>query len=460
MAATPAAPLAELGYPTGGKGSWWSDTDEPAPELRWPLSIDVYDRMRKQDAQVASVLRAVSLPVRRTAWMIEPNGATDEVTQHVADDLGLPIHGGDNNRTARRVRDRFSWADHLRLALTMLPFGHSFFEQLYRPDDPSNPTRFHLRKLGWRSPRTISNFRVASDGGLDAIEQFPAKAGQPTVVIPVSRLVAYVHDREGGNWAGNSLLRPGYKHWLLKDRLIRVQAQTIDRNGMGIPVYEGAENETDLSAGLTMARQYRSGESAGAAVPYGAKLRLLGVEGALPDAQPAIQYHDEQIARAVLAHVLNLGTQTGSWALGSTLEEIFSQSLQTIAQQIADVATQHIVEDIVDVNWGEDEPAPKIVFEEIGSRQVATAQAIKLLTDAGILLPDRSLEEAARQQYGLPPKDARGYPRPAAPASPSPDPTAPDSTAEPASTTNRPDSVANLLPVLEATRQEGETRGV
>jgi hypothetical protein len=33
---------------------------------------------------------------------------------------------------------------------------------------------------------------------------------------------------------------PAYKHWLIKDRLLRTWAQTIDRNGMGLPVYTGA----------------------------------------------------------------------------------------------------------------------------------------------------------------------------------------------------------------------------
>ena len=32
------------------------------------------------------------------------------------------------------------------------------------------------------------------------------------------------------------------------------------------------------------------------------------------------------------------------------------------------------------MNWGPDEPAPRIVFDEIGSRRDATAEAIKVLT--------------------------------------------------------------------------------
>ena len=134
-------------------------------------------------------------------------------------------------------------------------------------------------------------------------------------------------------------------------------------------------------------------------------LALLGVTGDLPERIPSIRYHDEQIGRAVLAHFLNLGTQTGSWALGTTFADFFTLSLQTLAQQIADVATQHIVEDLVDVNFGTSEPAPRVVFDEIGSRQAATAQALKALADAGLIDPDEVLKAGVRQQYGLPAPD-------------------------------------------------------
>jgi len=410
------APVSEIGYAQNvATNGWWTQLDdEPTPELRWPRSVEVYDAMRSQDSQVTSVLRAVTLPVRRTPWHIDPAGARDEVVRLVAEDLGLPVVGDPLPvDPPLRTRDRFSWPEHLRQALLMLPFGHMFFEQVYRVDNGLA----RLRKLAPRMPRTIEEVKVAEDGGLIAIRQYAAKTGLPQRDIPVNRLVAYVHEREGGNWLGRSLLRPAYKNWLIKDRLLRVDAQTIERNGMGIPVYEAAEGETDLSSGLEMAKKWRAGDSSGAATPSGAKLRLAGVEGELPTALPSIRYHDEQIGRAVLAHFLNLGTQTGSWALGSTFADFFTLSLQTLAQQVADTVTQHVVEDMVDVNFGETEPAPRITFDEIGSRQAATAQAIKMLTDAGILLPDRALEEAARQQFGLPPKD----PRPAATPSTSED---------------------------------------
>lgn len=401
MPDSPAAPLTAIGHvvpesASESAASWWYQLEqETTPELRWPLSVAVYDKMRRQDAQVGSVLRAVTHPLRRTPWRIHPNGARDEVVQHVAEDLGLPVAGGEP-LPPRRTRGRFSWSQHLRLALLFLPMGHSFFEQVYRIDQSG---RARLWKLGERPSRTIETVNVARDGGLVSLVQWGAR--RP---IPVNRLVAYVNDREGGNWLGQSLLRTCYKNWLLKDRMLRVGAQTVERNGMGVPLYKAAEGETDLASGRSMATAWRSGDAAGAAVPHGADLLLRGVDGDLPDAEKWVRYHDEQIARAVLAHFLNLGTQTGSWALGSTFADFFTLALQTVAQEIADIATQHVVEDLVDLNWGEDEPAPKIGFDEIGSRHPATAEAIKALIDCGALSPDGGVEEYVRNAYGLPPK--------------------------------------------------------
>jgi hypothetical protein len=393
----------EVGYVRTGQ-SWWGQLDaEPTAELRWPHSIGVFDAMRTQDAQVGSVLRAVTLPVRRTTWRLDPNGARDEVVAFVADNLDLPIAGVMDTPPplTRRGRGRFSWAEHLRLALLMLPFGHQFFEQVYVIDAAG---RARLRKLAQRPSPSIQAIDVADDGGLVAIRQRPPGLSADPVEIPVDRLVAYVHDREGGSWLGRSLLRPGFKNWLIKDRLLRVQAQSIERNGLGIPVYTGAEGEGDLSKGLAIAQSYRAGDTAGAAIPNGAELRLRGVEGQIPDATAAVRYHDEQIARAVLAHFLNLGTQTGSWALGSTFADFFTMSLQTVADTVADVATHHIVEDLVDLNWGEDEPAPRVVCDDIGNQRVLTAEAIRVLVDTGVIRTDRDLEEFVRSVFGLPPK--------------------------------------------------------
>lgn len=409
----------EMGYAATSTGrDFWQVgalDDETTPELRWPDGLRTFDAMRKQDAQVASVLRAVTFPVRSTQWRIDPNGAPDHVTEHVALDLGLPIKGRQDVAPGR-TRDRFSWSDHLRHALLMLPFGHMVFEQVYRLNE--DETRAHLRKLGPRMPRSISKFDVAPDGGLLGVQQYGAGVGGTGPYLPISRLVVYSHEREAGNWQGSSILRQAYKNWLLKDRLMRIQTEAGDRNGMGLPVYTGApatdrkpgDVDAELEYGEQLASEARAGDNSGLALPNGAKFELLGVTGAVPDMGKPIQYHDEQIARAVLAHFLNLGTQTGSWALGSTFAEFFTQSLSAVAQQIAEVTTAHVIEDLVDINYGEDVPAPRLVFDEIGSNAGALALAIKTLVDSGVLTPDEGTEAHMRLVLGLPTK-TQGDPR-------------------------------------------------
>jgi len=391
-------------------GQITDDEIEDAPELRWPRSIRVFDRMRREESQIVSVLRAVKLPIRRAEWLIDATGVDQEVTDFIAANLGLPVKGQDQTPPPVRTKGRFSFAEHLRLALLSLDFGHMFFEQLYRIDEQTGHA--WLRKLGPRLPRTIEEIKVAADGGLVSIQQYPA-GDAPNDPIPVSALVAYVNEREGSNWLGMSMLRPAYKNWMLKDILLRVQVETVDRNGMGIPVYEGAEGEQDLTAGQKRAEEWRSGSMAGAAIPHGAKLGAHGVDGQLPDADTPIRYHDEQMARAVLAHFLNLGTQTGSWALGSTFADFFTLSLQAVADEIANTITQHVVEDLVDINFGESVPAPRVVCSPIGSNQQATAQALQLLVNAGVLTPDEALERFVRSTYQLP---AAGGAKTSAPA--------------------------------------------
>jgi hypothetical protein len=377
-------PVREIGYAGPPAIQFWMDlTDEETPELRWPLAVWVFDRMRRQDAQVGSVLRAATTPIVRTQWRLDGRGCRDEVVEFVASNLGLPIDGAtDEDFTEQlRGRDRFSWDDHVRLALLMLPFGHSYFEQLYRYDEDTN--KYRLRKLGPRLPKSIAQVNVARDGGLVSIQQwdngaaagfaaggFSGGAGKP---INVNRLVAYVLEREGGNWLGHSLLRNAYKNWLLKDRALRTWSQLIDRQGMGIPLYTGAENETDLAKGQEIASEVRAGDDSGAAIANTAKLELLGVQGTLPDVEIFVRYQDEQIARSALGHFLNLGGQTngqvGSYNLGSVFQGTFHSSLDYVADLVKQTGDAHIIEDLVDLNFGSTEPAPVLIHDPIGTQQ-------------------------------------------------------------------------------------------
>lgn len=382
---------------------------EDNPELVFPRSSRTYARMLRQDAKVKSVFRAVTLPIRRANWQLDPNGAPDEIVAHVAQDLRMQVRGEAANSPVAPRRGRVSWEQHLEQLLHALTFGHMFFEQVYRPGPDG---REHLAKLAPRWPGTIDKINVAADGGLVSIEQRPVTRGDlrlDRVEIPVSRLVAYCFDDLGGQWTGTSIFRPAYKHWKLKDELLRKEVSTLDRNGMGVPKYTGSDltndPEKDLAYGQEVAENLRSGDYAGAAIPAGAKLELMGVSGQLVSPREAITYHDNQIAIAVLANFLNLEGKGGSYALASTQSDFFNQSEQTVADWVQDVANHHVVEDLVSVAFPEyDGPAPQIVFDAIGSRKELGAQDLASLMNAKLILGDKDLEEHVRRVYSLPAK--------------------------------------------------------
>lgn len=394
-------PVRERGYAVESPTGWQDLTEEPNPLLQWPLSIWVFDAMRKQDAQVKSVLQAVMSPIIRTQWWVDGRGCDDAVTELVAGDLGLPVYGTDpaeNFQARLRGRGRFSWSHHVRNALGMLPFGHSFFEQVYYP--PEDDGLYHLRKLGPRLPKTISHVEVARDGGLRWIEQYGTAGSSSPTVLPVTRLVAYVLEREGGNWLGQSLLRPAFKNWHLKDEGLRKWLMLIDRNGVGLPLYTAAENEKSLAAGQEIASAVRAGDNAGAAVPYGAKLELIGVQGSLPDIDKFVRYQDEQIARSALGHFLNLGSQgggqVGSYNLGSVFADAFHLGLDAVADLVATTASAHIIEDLVDLNFGPTVPAPRVVYDEVGVRMSEldrVREAAGLTSDADLVKLLRTIPE-------------------------------------------------------------------
>lgn len=221
----------------------------------------------------------------------------------------------------------------------------------------------------------------------------------------------------------NSILRTAYKNWLIRDVLMKVDAQSVERNGMGIPTFAydpatpGAREEAER-----IVEEVRAGECAGVVYPVsetGASdaFRLVGVSGNVVDAVPRMKYHDQQISRSALAMVLDLGHDAGARSLGETFQSLFTNALQAIAEDVAAVATEHIIRDLVEINYGADEPYPVLTPGRLRDNEEITLDALASLAGAGIITPDSGLEEHVRKRTGLPESDPRG-PAPVAPAQP------------------------------------------
>lgn len=406
---SPAPPLTEQGavdpdIASTTAPSWgrWTqtDADEHVPDLQWPQSIETYRRMGK-DGQVKAVTGAIEAPVRRFGWHIDPNGAPDATVRRIAEDLGLPV-AGERDRPRPRGQKATLWSSHLRDAMRALRYGHYAFNLVVPVVNGQN----RLAALSPRPPATIDKWDVARDGSLIGVTQ--TVDGKP-VQIKADHLAVYSWEREGANWIGESLLRPLYRSWKAKDVLLRVDLLKHERNGMGVPTPHATDpsvTDAQLKQAEAVARAWRAGEESSAAMPFGITMKLLGVEGTLPDTIASARYHDEEMARALGQMILQLGqTETGSRSLGDTFADFALNAVEGVAGFIADTGTQQIVERLVDLNEGPDAPAPRIGWEHIEDPELSVAD-LALLVEKGVLTVDEDLEDSQRTKYRLPARSA------------------------------------------------------
>lgn len=377
---------------SGVYGTAVQDALETVQDLAWPSSIHTYSKMRR-DPQIAATLNSYMLPLRAARWAIDPAGCRAEVVELCADAWGLPILGKDPRRTGFRRRGVL-WKEHLRLALLELVYGHMPFAWAGEILDG----RYRLDTVAERLPHTIADIQTNNDGSLKGIVQY----GEDNLV-PASGLLWYVHDREGSNWAGTSMLREAYGPWLLKHDMWRVLGISSRRFGMGVPNVNAPNGATDaeIERAARLAESARVGDQAGAGLPDGFKFNLTGLTGTVPDTLGFVKYLDSQIAQAVLASVLNLpSSDTGNRALGETLISLLRLSWEAVAEEIS-IPASRLTSRLVDINYGVNEPSPEIVCVGLG-RPEPTAEAISGLITAKAINPDPNLEDWLRERYDLP----------------------------------------------------------
>lgn len=393
-------------------GSLYSDLLEHVPDLTFPMSIPVYSRMRR-DPKLSSINQGWTLNLRRCQWQLDPAGCRPEVVGLVADGMGLAIKGADKPGAAR-LRG-VSWGDHLAAALRMVPFGFAAFEIEAEAGDKAQ-----LSGLWERPQWTISHLHVNGKTGLlEGVTQDQAgKLESPQILA--KNMAFYVREREGSNWAGTSLLRASYASWLIKEEVRRAYGVANVRWSAGVPVMEAlpGTNPTPAQMGeaAQMAQASRAGIAAGAASPPGFTLRIKGIEGGLPNSQEFLRYLDQQMTASTLMGAFDLGdTPNGSRALGQVFMDSFLLALESEAELVADVATRQIAARIVDWNYGEDEPVPRVVASGVGSRREVTAESLQLLLSSGALAADPRLEAWVRREYRLPERDGMALPKVTAP---------------------------------------------
>ena len=402
----------ETGYQSGvgrvwgfGRGDdrFVAESLEPNPDLRGLEAVRVWDEMSRTDDQVGSALRALRTPVTSAGWALTNTDDVDpDVVEFVRSNIGLPKPG---EARGRREHEGIVFSEHLAQAFKSAIYGHAVFEQVYAYNEQDG--YLHLRKLAPRDQTTIEEIEVGEDGGLKAVRQAApalsaARGGIPQARrIPVESLVFYCVGRDGADWYGTSVLRQAYRPWFFKDRLERIGVQIVERNGMGVPVAT-VGNGVDHDMVDQALANFRAGASAFAKFPEGVDFKLVGVSGSTVDPLPQIKHYSQQISKALAQGFQDLGHDTGARSLGETFLKVALRASQEIADLIADTFTEHVIRDLVELNFGEGTPYPVLSPGDIVANGDTDSAVLVDLAGAGLITPDQGLEKHLRAQHGLP----------------------------------------------------------
>lgn len=373
------------------------------------------------DPTVRGCLRAIELLCRRTPWHEEPGDLTPEGEQ-AAQFLG-------------EVREDMShtWADFVAESLTMLPYGWSYAETVYKrryQKDPDSTTRskfndgrIGVRKLAFRAQETRERWELDEEGGIKGLWQRPPPK-YDLRYVPIEKALLFRTSAAKNSPESESFLRGAFGAWWKKRRIENIEAVGIERNLNGIPCawVPPALLRTDASASdqallaqiQKIVRNIRQDEQAGVIMPLaydadGNKLydfTLLTVSGKRDiDTSDVVKRYQLDIALSMLADVLLVGHEkVGSYSLASSKTALFATAIGAILDIVQDVLNRHLVPRLFELNGWELEKLPRYVHGDIESADLAELGTyLETLSRTGAeIFPNFDLTQHLLKLAGLP----------------------------------------------------------
>lgn len=419
------SPNVELGT-TGLKRSAGYVDEEFLPALRGRKAVQVFREMSDNDPIVGSLLFAVDRLLRQIDWRVEPASQKPE-DKEAAEFLESCME--DMSHT---------WDEFISEVLTMLPYGWSWHEIIYKKrvgpweKDSRKRSRYTDGKIGWRklpirSQETLQRWVFDDTGSTKAMIQLAPPLYKQTL-LPIEKSLLFRVTTIKNNPEGRSFLRNAYRPWYYKKRLEEIEGIGIERDLAGLPVakvpadYLSAKKGTDkakmVDAFRKMVRSVRRDEQEGVVIPtaYDQDTKqplfdfsLLNSGGGRSfDTNAIIQRYEERILMTVLADFIMVGHQgTGSYALHTDKTGLFRASINSVSQAIADVLNRYAVPRLFAVNGMKLDELPQFVPGDVDPpdlNQLATFMG--QMATAGVQwFPDAELEKFIRKAARLPELD-------------------------------------------------------
>lgn len=398
--------------------------EEFLSDLRGSNALKVYTEMWMNDPIISAMLFAIDMFMRKTGWRAEAAGDSEK-EQADAKFLDECMH--DMSHT---------WSDFLSEINSMLPYGWSYFEILYKrrtteldPEktDADPPSKFDDRRIGWRkleirSQTSFDRWAFDNEGGIAGMYQRPAP-DYTERFIPIQKSLLFRTTSRKNSPEGVSVLRAAYRPWYFKKRTEEIEGIGIERDLAGLPFASvpskflkesaTADEKAMMKSIREVVTNVRRDQAEGIIWPSDKDqngnplfdFKLLSAGGARQfHTDTVITRYEQRMAMTVLADFILLGNDSsGSHALGMSKSGMFQSALTAWMDVIESVLNNFAVPRLFRLN-GVPGPYPRIRHEEVQKPSIADlATFVAAMVGAGAqLFPDVELENYLRDAAKMP----------------------------------------------------------
>lgn len=349
-------------------------------KLNYPYASKVYKEMSEGDSVVGACLTLIKSEASTAEWYVEPF-SDEEKDIEVAKFVEECMDDMEN-----------SWTDFISEVLSMIPYGFSYHEIVYKiRGGKSNNGKYNSKhddgRIGWRkmpirSQTSMDGWEFSKEGDLEGMYQ-SAAPNYKSVLIPYEKAALFRTDTSNNNPEGISMLRKSYKAWTYKKNLEEIEAISIERDCTGLPVLQYPENmdlyEEDnpemakaLQSAYDLLDNVRRGCGNGLLLQEGWKLELLTSGGTLTiNPNDVIVRYSTQIAQSMLSDIITLGyNKEGSFALAQVKKDLITGFIENMLEKVCNELNNHVIPKLIGYN---NFPGvlgmPKIRFRTIKEKQ-------------------------------------------------------------------------------------------
>ncbi|NBW08359.1 MAG: hypothetical protein EBR82_10060 [Caulobacteraceae bacterium] len=382
-----------------------------------------FREMADNDPTIGGMLYSIETMIRGVEWVIQPcEDDFEDMQGHAA-----WLH----NALFSEMDTGF--ADHINEALSMLVYGFSVFEVVYKklPDG-----KLGISTLNERVQETLLQWYIKDDVITGVKQQIFGGDNSRIVDIPSTRLLHYRTTTKRNNPEGRSILRACYAPYLRKKYAEQNEIIGIQRDLSGIPQMTlpmeylaadaSADKKTYVEAIKRILATIQKNEQSGIIVPSDTyedntgkptnvrkfEFSLVASAGTRANnTTEIINRYDEAILRSCIAEFQKLGSQGsgGSYSLGDVKLGLFYKSLQCYIDNIAATFNNQLIKKLWLLNGWDIAYMPKL--KGVGLQDVDVtelSEAVKNFTLAGVLdlTNNPAVSDFVADKLGLPHSDS------------------------------------------------------